>query len=81
MSGDLSRQLIGSGVAFSLATGFGNFLCHQLPVVFMGNRLPSDEAASFAVALNALLIAAGMVSMVTVSLWPAISDGRPCPAR
>jgi O-antigen/teichoic acid export membrane protein len=75
VSRDVTRRLVGSGVAFSLATGFGNFLCHQLPIVLMGKRLPSDEAASFAVAVNALLIAAGMVSMVTVSLWPAISDG------
>lgn len=75
VSRDVSRRLVGSGVAFSLATGVGNFLCHQFPVVLMGNRLPSDEAASFAVTMNALLIAAGMVSMVTVSLWPAISDG------
>jgi O-antigen/teichoic acid export membrane protein len=70
-----SRTLMGSGVAFSLATGFGNFLCHQLPIVLAGRRLPPAEAASFAVTMNALLIAAGMVSMVTVSLWPAISDG------
>jgi O-antigen/teichoic acid export membrane protein len=70
-----SRGLVGSGLAFSLATGFGNFLCHQLPIVLIGKRLPAAEAASFAVAMNALLIAAGMVSMVTVSLWPAISDG------
>jgi O-antigen/teichoic acid export membrane protein len=75
VSRDVTKRLVGSGVAFSLATGFGNFLCHQLPIVLMGKRLPSDEAASFAVTVNALLIAAGMVSMVTVSLWPAISDG------
>jgi O-antigen/teichoic acid export membrane protein len=75
LSWDTSRSLVGSGLAFSLATGFGNFLCHQLPIVLIGKRLPTEEAASFAVAMNALLIAAGMVSMVTVSLWPAISDG------
>lgn len=75
VSWDTFRRLVGSGLAFSLASGFGNFLCHQFPVVFMGQRLPADEAASFAVSMNALLIAAGMVSMVTVSLWPAISDG------
>lgn len=75
VSWDTSRSLVGTGVAFSLATGFGNFLCHQWPIVLVGSRLPSGEAASFAVTMNALLIAAGMVSMVTVSLWPAISDG------
>lgn len=75
VSKQVSRQLVGSGLAFSLATGFGNFLCHQLPIILVGRRLPSDEAASFAVSMNALLIAAGMVSMVTVSLWPAIADG------
>jgi O-antigen/teichoic acid export membrane protein len=43
--------------------------------VLVGHRLAPADAASFAVTMNALLIAAGMVSMVTVSLWPAISDG------
>jgi O-antigen/teichoic acid export membrane protein len=68
------RRMVSSGVPFSLATGLGSFLCHQLPILLMGHRLPSDEAAAFAVTMNALLIAAGMISMVTVSLWPAISD-------
>ena len=74
VSWEVCKRLLGSGVAFSLATGFGNFLCHQLPIVLVGRRLAPADAASFAVTMNALLIAAGMVSMVTVSLWPAISD-------
>jgi len=75
VSWELCRGLVTTGVIFSLAGGLGNFLCHQFPVVLLGRQLPLREASSFAVAMNALVVAAGMVSSVAMSLWPAISDG------
>jgi len=75
MSWDLCRALLSTGLVFSLASGVGNFLCHQLPIVLLGRWRPLAEASSLAVALNALVLAAGMVASVAMPLWPAISDG------
>ena len=77
VSWEVSRSLLGTGVVFSLAGGLGNFLCHQLPVVLVGRSVPPADAASFAAATNGLLVATGMVSMVTVSLWPAYLTASP----
>ena len=68
------KSLLSNGFIFSLAGGLGNFLCHQFPVIMAGRDWSSQDATSFAVAMNALIIASGMISMVTISLWPAISD-------
>jgi O-antigen/teichoic acid export membrane protein len=75
VSWDLCRALLATGLVFSLASGVGNFLCHQLPIVLLGLWLPLAEASSFAVSLNALVVGAGMVASVATPLWPAISDG------
>lgn len=69
-------RLLRSGVAFSLASGLGNFLCHLLPVMLVGRSRGAQETAAFAVAMNALVLASGMASMISVALWPAISDSR-----
>ena len=75
VSWDLCRALLSTGLVFSLASGVGNFLCHQLPIVLLGRWRPLAEASSLAVALNALVLGAGMVASVAMPLWPAISDG------
>jgi O-antigen/teichoic acid export membrane protein len=75
VSWTLCRALLTTGLVFSLASGVGNFLCHQLPIVLVGRWRPLAEASSLAVALNALVLAAGMVASVAMPLWPAISDG------
>lgn len=68
------KSLLSNGFIFSLAGGLGNFLCHQFPVMLAGRSWDAPDAASFTVAMNALIIASGMISMITPSLWPAISE-------
>jgi O-antigen/teichoic acid export membrane protein len=68
------KSLLYNGFAFSMAGGLGNFLCHIFPVVLVGRILNANSSTSFAVAMNALIIASGILSMVNIPLWPAISD-------
>ena len=68
------KYLLSDGIIFSMASGLGNFLCHQFPVILAGRAWGVQDAASFTVSMNALIIASGMVSMMTISFWPAISD-------
>jgi O-antigen/teichoic acid export membrane protein len=75
-SGSDCRRLLSSGVVFSLASGVGNFFCHLLPVMLVGRALGAEDGTAFAVGMNALIMASGMASVISVSLWPAISDSR-----
>jgi len=68
-----SKSLLVSGLAFSLV-GLGSFLNHQVPVVIVGRTLNTLATATFAAVMNVFMIGFGMVSMVAIPLWPAISD-------
>jgi O-antigen/teichoic acid export membrane protein len=70
----LSKKLVKSGSIFSLAGGLGNFLAHILPVILVGRAFSSDVAAAFAATMNAIILASGVISMLSTPLWPAIAD-------
>ena len=70
----ICKELVGSGAIFSLAGGGGNFLAHILPVILIGRSFSSEISASFAVTMNAVIIASGVISMISTPLWPAIAD-------
>lgn len=70
----LCKDLVRSGAIFSLAGGAGNFLAHILPVILVGRSFNSEVSASFAATMNAIILASGMISMVSTPLWPAIAD-------
>ena len=69
----LSRSLVVDGVAFSLASTLSAYLCHHLPVVLIG-KLDSTAAATFSAGMALIVSAFGVISMMCVPLWPAISD-------
>lgn len=70
----ICKELVGSGAIFSLAGGVGNFLPHILPVILVGRTFSSEVSASFAATMNAILLASGVISMLSTPLWPAIAD-------
>jgi hypothetical protein len=70
----ICKELVSSGAIFSLAGGTGNFFAHILPVILIGRSYNSGIAASFAATMNAIILAGGVISMVSTPLWPAIAD-------
>jgi O-antigen/teichoic acid export membrane protein len=72
------RMLIGDGLLFSLAGTATAYLCHQFPVIALGWTRGSQASASFAAGITLITMAASVVSMICIPLWPAIAD---CVAR
>ncbi len=68
------KFLLGTGFVFSLAGTLGNYLNHQFTIIMVGRVLDAHTAAAFAGTMNLFLLAFGMISMVALPLWPAISD-------
>jgi O-antigen/teichoic acid export membrane protein len=71
----ICKALVGQGVAFSLAGTLGNYLNHQFIVIQVGRLLDAYSTAAFAASISAFLLAFGMVTMISMPLWPAIADG------
>ena len=70
----ICKELVQNGAIFSLAGGVGNFLAHILPVILIGRAFNSEVSASFAATMNAIILASGVISMLSTPLWPAIAD-------
>lgn len=68
------KTLMQSGAIYSLAGGVGNFLAHILPVILIGRMFSAESSAAFAATMNLLILASGVISMLSTPLWPAISD-------
>lgn len=70
----LCKTLMQSGAVYSLAGGVGNFLAHILPVILIGRMFSAESSAAFAATMNLLILASGVISMLSTPLWPAIAD-------
>jgi O-antigen/teichoic acid export membrane protein len=70
----ICKNLVQNGITFSLAGGLGNFLAHILPVILVGRSFSADVSASFAVTMNAIILASGVIGMLLRPLWPAVAD-------
>lgn len=68
------RELATSGLTYSLAGTAGHFLSHIFPVLVIGRNFAPDTAGAFAATMNAIILASGVLSMVTTPMWPAIAD-------
>jgi O-antigen/teichoic acid export membrane protein len=71
---DDCRSLVGNGILFSIAGTTAAYLCHQFPVLILGWTLGSLASASFAAGMSLIVVPFGIVSMICIPLWPAISD-------
>jgi len=69
----LNRILIATGSAF-LVIQVSVFVMQELILLLVGRKLGPESTATVAVMLRMLLLSAGVVTMVTVPLWPAITD-------
>ena len=70
-----SHGLIADGIMFSLAANLSAFLCHQFPITVLG-ALPGGESrtAILAASMNLVISAFGVVSMIFIPMWSAVSD-------
>lgn len=69
----LARMLITTGLAFLLGQ-FASLLYLEFNVFLVGRQLGPASAAGFAVMIQLLVLAGGMVIMITLPLWPAVAD-------
>lgn len=69
----LARMLIGTGLVFLLGQVAG-FLYLEFNIFLVGRELGPSSAAGFAVMIQMLVLAGGMVIMITLPLWPAVAD-------
>lgn len=70
----ICKEFVRRGATFSLAGGVGNFLSHILPVILVGRAFNAEVSASFAATMNAIILASGVTSMLSIPLWPAIAE-------
>lgn len=70
----ICKTLMQNGAIYSLAGGVGNFLAHILPVILIGRLFSAESSAAFAATMNLLILASGVISMLSTPLWPAIAD-------
>jgi O-antigen/teichoic acid export membrane protein len=68
------RAVVGDGLMFSLAGAATTYLCHCAPVIVLGRTAGTRASASFAAGMTLLTMAAGVISMICIPLWPAIAD-------
>lgn len=68
------KLLLGVGLAF-LVGQFATLLYQQFSVFLVGRQLGPQDAATFAVMMQIITLVGSFVVMVTVPLWPAITDG------
>jgi O-antigen/teichoic acid export membrane protein len=69
----IARMLVGTGLAFFLGQ-LASLLYLQFSIFLVGRQLGPSSAVGFAVMIQMLSLAGGMVIMVTLPLWPAIAD-------
>jgi len=69
----LNRIIIATGLAF-LIVQVSVFVVQELILLLVGWELGPESAATVSVMLRMLLLSSGVVTMVTVPLWPAITD-------
>ena len=73
-SWEVAAPLFFAGVVFLFAACIGNYLCHYFPIILAGRSFSSDAAATFASVMNLMVLAAGMISMVTIPMRSGIGN-------
>ncbi len=68
-----ARRLAGTGVAFS-AVQLSVLLCADVCVLIVGRFNGPVPAGTFAVMLQVIILAMGVVNVVTVPMWPSFAD-------
>lgn len=68
------KSLLQQGVRFSAAGPLNNFLSHALPIYLVGLLCLPEEAASYAVTINALILASGVLAMCTSPFIPILIE-------
>jgi O-antigen/teichoic acid export membrane protein len=70
------RSLYADGLTYSLATHAGSYLAHHLPIFCLATLGLTEPAYHFAVSINLIFAAFGVISMFCIPLWPALADSR-----
>jgi O-antigen/teichoic acid export membrane protein len=68
----LSSHMLGSGLAFSMIS-IGSFLNHQLPILLV-NHITLELTSTMATLLNLVMLATGLVTMITIPMCASIAD-------
>jgi O-antigen/teichoic acid export membrane protein len=68
-----SKILLSTGSAFFIVQ-MSSFVGQELIVLLVGRDLGPESAGTVAVMLRLLILCGGVVAMVTLPLWPAITD-------